>query len=431
MTRQARTFSQVGEGTYQLTVLSLGIQLTVDRLRRERHELISELAVACDLPGAHVVVDGYLSVADFNLSSAHARATRAKLLAERSEAPDVDWFSLLEELCIRTLAAERQGTPAKLLHTFDRGETGALLDVDGWPWLKDHAMMTFADGGGLKSYLALYGAGVLGRRGVPVGYVDWELSGHDHRDRLERLFGPDMPLVHYFRCDRPLIEEADRLTRDAHKLGLEYLVFDSAGFGTAGPPEAAEQALQYFRAIRQIGLGSHHLAHVNRSDTGDQKPFGSSFWHNSARATWFAKLAGTSTDESVLTVGLYNRKCNLTQLHPAVGFKFEFDRDRTIVSRVNLADVEDLAGQLPTWQRIAHFLKAGGGQPRTITEIAEELDVKPDTNKKAISNRGKGRSLFVTVPGQRWQRADRLGRTENRMKGQLSRDRWGHDPWLG
>ena len=83
MTLAERTFCQVGDGSYQLSVLTLGIQLTVDRLRRDRHELIGELAVACDLAGGRTI-DGYLSVADFTLSSAHARATRAKLLAERS-----------------------------------------------------------------------------------------------------------------------------------------------------------------------------------------------------------------------------------------------------------------------------------------------------------------------------------------------------------
>jgi hypothetical protein len=117
---------------------------------------------------------------------------------------------------------------------------------------------------------------------VRVGYADWELSGEDHRERLDRLFGDDLPTIHYFRCDRPLIDEADRITREARRLSLEYLILDSAGFGTAGPPEAAEHALAYFRAVRQIGLGSHSLAHINKSETGDQKPFGSSFWHNSA-----------------------------------------------------------------------------------------------------------------------------------------------------
>lgn len=396
----AREFVRLGDAHYRLTDIALGIMLDIDRLRRAGHELIGELGVACDLPGARTV-DGYLSIADLNLSSATARGTRAKLLAERSQAPDIDWPGFVEELCQRTIAAERSGAPATPLHTFERSTADAMYDVDGWPWPRAHPMITFADGGGLKSYLALYGAGVLSRCGVRVGYADWELSGGDHRDRLERLFGPDMPTIHYFRCDRPLVDEADRLRREVHRLDLEYLVCDSAGFGTAGPPEAAEHALAYFRAVRQIGVGSHHLAHINRSENSDQKPFGSSFWHNSARATWFAKVAATSANGQRLTVGLFNRKSNLTRLHPAVGFQFTFDNERTMVERVNLADVEDLAGQLPLWQRVAHLLKNGDGQPRTIAEIAEALNAKPDTVKKATSpGRARaGKSMFTQVPG--------------------------------
>jgi hypothetical protein len=395
-----RDFCQVGDGSYQLSSLSLGTQLTVDRLHRDRQELVGELAVACDLPGAHVV-DGYLSIAQFNLSSATARTTRAKLLAERSEAPDLDWAGLVEELCVRTIAAERQGTPAKPLHTFERGDTSAVYDVDGWAWLKDQSQITFADGGGLKSYLALFGAGRLSQQGVRIGYADWELSGEAHRERLDRLFGAELPTIHYFRCDRPLIDEADRIVREARRLSLEYLILDSAGFGTAGPPEAAEHALAYFRAVRQIGLGSHSLAHINRSETGDQKPFGSSFWHNSARATWFAKLADATTDGQRLTVGLFNRKSNLSRLHPAVGFQFTFTETRTLVERVNLADVEDLAGRLPLWQRIQHLLTLGGGVPRTYADLAEALDAKPDTVKKAVSpSRARGgKSMFTLVTG--------------------------------
>jgi hypothetical protein len=115
-------FVQVGDGHYQLTVPSLGIQFTVDRLRRDRHELIGELAVACDIAGAKTV-DGFLSIADFNLSSAQARTTRARLLAERSAAPDIDWAGLVEELCQKTIAAERIGSPSRPLHTFDRPGT--------------------------------------------------------------------------------------------------------------------------------------------------------------------------------------------------------------------------------------------------------------------------------------------------------------------
>ena len=141
-------FCPVGDGSYQLSIARYGIRLTVDRLRRERQQLLGELAAECRLPGAHTT-DGFLSVADFNLSSATARTARAKILAARSEAPDLDWDSWIEELCVRTINAERQGAPAKLLDTFPRLEAdAAILDIDGWPWLRDHPMITFADGGG-------------------------------------------------------------------------------------------------------------------------------------------------------------------------------------------------------------------------------------------------------------------------------------------
>src|SRR5262245_54594205 len=202
-----KTFCQIGESMYQFTILELGIQLTIDRLRRDHHELKGELAVACDLAGAHTV-NGFLSAADFNLSSAQARTARAKLLAERSEAADIDWQAFIEELCVRTIAAERQGAPSRPLHTYERrsAERDVILDIHGWPWLRDHPMITFADGGGLKSYLALYGAGILSQHGLQVGFADWELSGDEHRDRLERLFGDEnaLPLIHYFHCDKPL-----------------------------------------------------------------------------------------------------------------------------------------------------------------------------------------------------------------------------------
>jgi hypothetical protein len=395
--RPAREFRQLGDGQYQLTVLELGVQLTVDRVRRDRgHELVGELAVACDLAGARAI-DGYLSVADFNLSSAQARGTRAKLLAERSECPDIDWHGLVEELCVRTITAERRGTPSRPLHTYPRGRGGAdaVLSIDGWPWLRDHAMITFADGGALKSYLALYGAGLLARSGIPVGYADWELSGDEHRDRLARLFGEDdLPTIAYFRCDRPLVDEADRIQREVHRLGLEYLVLDSAGYGTAGPPEAAEEALKYFRAVRQIGVGSHLLAHINRSDNGDQKPFGSAFWHNSARATWFAKQAAPSTDACCLAVGLYNRKSNLTRQHPAVGFQFEFTADdRTRVTRIDIGQVDDLAKQLPVWQRLKTAVSHG---PRTVQSLAEELSATIDTIERTVRRKN---GLFTRLTG--------------------------------
>src|SRR5689334_10070269 len=76
----ARNFRAIGDDRYLLAIEAAGIEIEIDRLRRERFELIGELSVRCDLPGARTV-NRVLSAADFNLSSARSRQERAKLLS--------------------------------------------------------------------------------------------------------------------------------------------------------------------------------------------------------------------------------------------------------------------------------------------------------------------------------------------------------------
>jgi hypothetical protein len=388
-----RRFSQIGESHYELSIPSAGLRFDVDRLRRDHHDLIGELCVECSLAGARTVDGSTLSIATFNLSSATARQQRAKYLREQSDS-ELDFGLYLEELCQRTITAERAGSPSRPLHTYDRPGPDTELDIDGLRLLRDHPTILFGDGGSAKSYLALYIAGTLAGRGVSVLFCDWELGGSDHRDRLERLFGVDMPPVHYLRCDRPLIDEADRIGREVHRLSINYTIHDSIGVACAGPPEAAEHATGYFRAVRQIGVGSLHVAHISKADGADQKPFGSAFWHNSARSTWFVQRADESPDGQQINVGLFNRKANLGRLQPALGFQFTFESDRTRVQRIDLTTSDDLAPKLPTWQRMRQVLRTG---PMTIPALADELDLRPEAVKKA-AQRGDGR-MFTRVVG--------------------------------
>src|SRR5262249_23091134 len=163
-------------------------------------------------------------------------------------------------------------------------------------------------------YLALYIAGILARCGLSVAFFDWELCGEDHRDRLELLFGSDMPEIRYALCDRPLIAEVDRLRRIVRERKTDYAIFDSLASACDGPPEAAEVANEYFRAVRQIGCGSLHVPHVAKSSAdSDKKPFGSTFWHNLARCTWNVQA---DPENNSLRLGFYNRKANLGPLRP-------------------------------------------------------------------------------------------------------------------
>jgi len=396
----ARRFRRIGEAHYRLTDELHGVELDADRLWRDRHELCGELSVYCGIQGAKTI-DGCLSRGNFNFSSTQARDRHAGLLRGRARTGDaLDWHGLLEELCIRIGNAEREGQPIRRLREYERPTTDDVYDVAGLTILKRHPQVFFGDGGTFKSYLGLYLAGLLAGQGVRVLYADWELSGEDHRDRLERLFGPDMPDgVWYHRCERPMIAEADSIRHRIDDLGIQFVLCDSVAFATNGPPESSEAAIDYFRAVRQFGehIGTLHIAHVVKPKDDDTKtqslrPFGSTFWHNSARSTWYVKRADDTADAGRITIGVYNQKANIGPLRPAVGLQIDFDADRTYVRRVDLADVADLAAGLPLWRRITGALKHG---PHTITSLVDELNAKQDSIEKALK-RGKDR-IFTRI----------------------------------
>jgi len=385
-------FECLAEDRYALSLPQLGIVLEADRLRREHNELIGELSVRCRLPGARTY-DGTLSIADFNLSSARARSERARLLSDRSTAKELDWQGYLEELCQRILGAERIGQPAVDLRELERPKADDAISIEGLSLPRRHPTTLFGDGGAAKSYTGLYLAGRLVQQGMSVALFDWELAGEDHRDRLERLFGKAMPKISYARCERPLVYEVDRLRRIVRDEGIGYAVYDSVAFACDGPPESAEIAGRYFRAVRQIGSGSLHIAHISKADGADLKPFGSAFWHNGSRCTYFVKLADSSPDGQELSVGIFHRKANLGRLHQPTGFKIQFTPDRTYFSKENPADSPDLAEKMTIYQRMVHLLR-GGALP--LEQMAEEIDAKPDTIKRTVRRYNK---IFTVIEG--------------------------------
>jgi hypothetical protein len=398
-----RIFERLDEGRYRMQIPGCASELEIDLLRREDGNLIGELIARCHLPGNRGV-DGLLSIADFNLSSARARSERAKLIAMRANTPSeqVDWPGIVEEFCQRVLLAERQGEPAIDLADVLARETDTSILVEEFPVLKHHPVILFGDGGACKSYLALYLAWKLTERGETVIYADWELDAADHRERLESIAGTFRG-IKYVRCRLPLREETERLRRIAREEGATYLILDSVALGCDGPPETAETAMRYFQCLRRIGLGCLLIAHVSRAEDGERKPFGSAFWHNSARATWFAKRGEQVSTENFVQVALFNRKSNLGPLRPPLGFELRFEAGRTTIRRTDAAQIGEFADKMTVGQRMAHLLRGGA---MSVAEIAERLEVEESTIRTTMS-RKKG--VFLRLPDGRIALADRTG----------------------
>ena len=244
----SRHFETVEAGScYRLRVPGKLVTLEVDRLAWHRGELSGELLVRCDFAGTDAI-DGVLNVATFNLSSARARTERAGLLARLSRDKETPWGQLLEELCQRTLVAERTGDPAVPLLEIERPAGNQFLHLFGFKLPFRHSSILFGDGGSAKSYLALFLGGLMARDGYRVLLADWELDGPDHRARFEALFGDEMPAgLLYVRCSRPIAQEVDRLKREVRDHGIDFLIADSVGYALTDDPKDAGAALAYFQ----------------------------------------------------------------------------------------------------------------------------------------------------------------------------------------
>lgn len=389
-----REFERLDEDRYVLRLPGIASELEVDRVTRDGGTLVGELTVRCWLPGARGI-DGTISTADFNLSSARARTERAKLIASRAGGKDIDWDSILEDLCVRTLAAQRAGSPSVDLAVAPLPDEDEAWRVDGLPLLKHHPTILFGDGGSCKSLLALHCAANLARRGVHVIFADWELDERVHAKRLRQMCGGDPPRgIHYVRCRLSLREEADALRRLARDTGAQIAIIDSVALACDGPPEAAESALRFFQALRRIGVGSLLIAHVSKAESADSKPFGSVFWHNSCRSAWLARRTEAVGGDDVVQVGLFHRKSNLGRLERPVAFEICFSEFITI-RPTEAAAVPELAERMTIAQRMAHLLKRG---PMAVPELAEALEVEEAYIRTVVS---RHRKRFARLPDAR------------------------------
>lgn len=406
---RVREFAAVTDGTYRMRCIAESVEYSITRLRWDRHELMGMLTVTTTLPGARTI-DGRLSMGTFCVTSTTARYGRAKDLETSARAPELDFSHQLEEFCQRVMMAEERGRPVIQLSTLEPRPhpEDSRLNVLGFPILKHHPTILFGDGGTGKSTLALYMAGELERKGVSVLFLDWELDEYDHRDQLRKLFGPQPPDVKYRRCERPLSIEAEGIAQQVAECGIEFVIADSVAFACVGAPEAAEAAQGYFRALRSLKCGSLNLAHITKSEGGDKKPFGSSFWFNGARSVWYVERSEGMPGDVRINLGLYQRKFNLGPARPAIGMSLNYHQDSIQVVGSNVADDQQLASKMSMGQRMKAALSKG---PKTTTELADELESTADHIRRTL-NRNKTFLRLVDGRIALAQRAEDTNRVE-------------------
>jgi hypothetical protein len=100
-----------------------------------------------------------------------------------------------------------------------------------------------------------------------------------------------------------------------------------------------------------------------------------------ARSCWEIRRSNEEEADS-LTVGLFHDKSNEDRLHGPRAFTFGFDvGDRITMSASDIAESPDLAASTTLSSRIRSALRGGA---KSLRDLAEELEAKPDSLGKAL-----------------------------------------------
>jgi hypothetical protein len=228
------------------------------------------------------------------------------------------------------------------------------------------------------------------------------MDAGEHRFRLGRIFGDDMPAgVYYLKCSTPLPQMIETLREFIRTYGIEFVVVDSIVFAIAGDASGSSVANEYLQAVRTFGVGSLHLAHTTKArvtnsrrgkdaseiPAGEQYPFGSVFWHNGARSTWNFVPVGGIAERDETVVKAFHRKTNTARKLAArtVVLRFDGSAGRVTVTGEPTAPNSDSAAndRAGTVSERMHAVLRASSMSRT--ELKARLpDVTPDTFRKTL-----------------------------------------------
>ncbi len=363
-------------------------------------DVTAELRVTSTAPG----IEGLLHQTRYTLTGTQSRTTVARHLASRTPGQDLDWPGFIEQVSVKVLTAFRTGEPATLLRDAEMPpDPGALL-----PPIVLGRLPTiwFGDGATAKSLLALAAGlsihsdqvllGIAPTATRVVALLDWEMDAWEHKERMRRLVGEQMPDLVYVPCRSAIWDESDRLHRIFAEYGVTFAIIDSVGMACGGIPLSSDEAaIRFFQAQRQLEVGALCIAHKTKAEDGDKYPFGSAFWHYQARSTWYFRKA-QEIDSNSLEVALHQRKANIAGYAAPLAFTVDFADSRIAIARKDARDTPALAGDLPVSYRMQRLLAAGG---MSVADIAAELDESKDAVRVA-AKRGEGK-LFTTDEAKR------------------------------
>lgn len=380
-------------GLYSIQWEAEAIEIRFSRLHEGR-----DMTTSCEL--TVYMNGGPVLRRRINLLSSTALKSLATELDKRIA---LDWVIMLEQATWKVLDAYRLGEePVDLADVDDPGPQMHQVE----PLLPANVPTVLSgDGESAKSLLALVMAALMSTGGhlaglnaepCRVGYLDWEASRGDHRRRLSMIeagmgLRPHSVHIPYRRCVQPLsaiVDEVMAWVLDQH---IDYLVIDSIGAAVGGDPSDPGLVLEYFRALRAIGLGSLSIHHNNKEGGS----YGSVYIRNYSRQLFKAEAKHDDMANAIGLVLTHDKGNDSPRIKP-LGFRLDFSTPGMVVmSDQDVASIPGLEKSAPISDRIHHVME-GSPKPWMHHDIADQLDANPESVRKSLQ-RGEGR-LFTKLP---------------------------------
>lgn len=348
------------------------IRWSFTEIEHRNRGLEAETTVEVSVPGLAVGKYGY----SLNLNSTSTCDSFRRGLDDRFPGLKGSWSRLMNEARQLLRDGISQADPSVLLDD----APDAAEDI----YLIENLVMAagstifFGQGGSGKTMLILSLAIQLARRGLKILFVDYEATAGTIKRRVLKLGGQGLPIYYWAGAGTPLVDQITGLKQKVDRDAIDLIIVDSAAMACGADPERPESATTIHNALARLKIPAIIIAHVTKANE-DQYPFGSIFWSNCARLTWNVKKTQEEGDP-VAHVGLFNRKppSEDRKLRP-VAYRITFGETIAIESE---DPALEFGQNLSLTSRIRHLLLRLGR--RSLKEIAEELDAKPNSIDQAL-----------------------------------------------
>ena len=387
---------------YVLRWIEHKLKMKLNHIHETANSVWSEISISQNSGGS----DQHIYQAKLNLLSANAKKTLASELSQRL---NIDWQTILEQASVMTLREYRTGEATTRLN-IRATRSKPRFRISPFV-LNNELSAVYGYGGSGKSVFTILlallvqcGVSLLGME-VQKGnslILDWESSremAEEVATAIKSGMGIEcLELPFYRRCHRLLASEISEIQTQVLTNKIEFVIVDSAGMASGFGGDYHSPAVDMLRALRSLNVSVLIIDHKPKdSDT----MFGSVYKTNECRATWEMR-ADQDEGSSILRLGLFHTKGNMTKRFAPWGLEIEFFGDENLTEKITFSkrDVTELSGiveRLSANTRILKLLASGALHPK---EIIEQLQITETNTRTALSRLKSAKKIIQLEDGK-------------------------------